>query len=65
MIVYGHQPHEEARLLNKTACIDTGCCFGGKLTALRWPEMEIVQVDALNVWDKEGRELNGFGSSEG
>lgn len=61
-IVYGHQPYKEARLLNKTAGIDTGCCFGGKLTALRWPEGEIVQVPAADIWDKEGRELNGFGS---
>lgn len=61
MIVYGHQPYEEVRLINKTAGIDTGCCFGGKLTALRWPEQELVQVLAADVWDKEGRELNGFG----
>lgn len=61
MIVYGHQPYEEARLINGTAGIDTGCCFGGKLTALRWPEQEIVQVPAAEVWDKEGRALNGFG----
>jgi diadenosine tetraphosphatase ApaH/serine/threonine PP2A family protein phosphatase len=64
-IVYGHQPHEEVRDLNRTMCIDTGCCFGGKLTALRWPEKEIVQVQASAVWDREGRKLNGFGSSEG
>jgi protein phosphatase len=64
-IVYGHQPQEKVRDLNRTLGIDTGCCFGGSLTALRWPEKEIVQVPALDVWDKQGRELNGFGSSGG
>ena len=44
IIVYGHTPVLEVRHLNNTYNIDTGCVFGGKLTALRYPEMEIVQV---------------------
>ncbi len=36
----------EAEWQNNTLCIDTGCVFGGKLTALRWPEREIVAVPA-------------------
>ena len=36
-VVYGHTPVPEAEWLNNTICIDTGCVFGGKLTALRWP----------------------------
>ena len=51
-IVYGHQPYDEVRILNKTAGIDTGCVFGGKLTALRWPEMEVVQVSAKERYDE-------------
>lgn len=43
-IVYGHTPVFEVRKLNNTYNIDTGCVFGGKLTALRYPEEEIVQV---------------------
>ncbi len=46
-IVYGHTPLERADWVNETLCIDTGCCFGGSLTALRWPEREIVSVKAL------------------
>ena len=46
MVVYGHTPVVEAAWLNGTACIDTGCCFGGALTALRYPEREIVSVPA-------------------
>jgi protein phosphatase len=49
-IVYGHTPVPEAEWVNNTLCIDTGCCFGGKLTALRWPEREIVSVAAREVY---------------
>lgn len=45
-IVYGHTPLPEARFVNKTVNIDTGCVFGGKLTALRYPEKEIVSVES-------------------
>jgi protein phosphatase len=45
-VVYGHTPIPEAEWLNNTLCIDTGCCFGGKLTALRWPEKEMISVPA-------------------
>lgn len=44
LIVYGHTPVREVRIINNTYNIDTGCVFGGKLTALRYPEKEIVQV---------------------
>ena len=46
MVVYGHTPVSEAEWLNNTICIDTGCVFGGKLTALRYPEKELVHVPA-------------------
>lgn len=49
-IVYGHTPVPEARWLNNTLCVDTGCCFGGRLTALRWPERDIVSVPAAEVY---------------
>ncbi len=47
MVVYGHTPVAEAEWLNNTICIDTGCVFGGNLTALRYPEKELVQVPAV------------------
>jgi protein phosphatase len=43
-IVYGHTPVREPRFVNHTVNIDTGCVFGGKLSALRYPEMETVSV---------------------
>lgn len=49
-IVYGHTVVREPRWLNNTVNIDTGCVFGGRLTALRWPEREIVQVPARQVY---------------
>jgi len=51
-IVYGHQPYKEARIQNRTTGIDTSCVFGGKLTAMRWPEMELVEVPAAQQYDK-------------
>jgi protein phosphatase len=47
LVVYGHSPVVEPQWLNNTLCIDTGCVFGGRLTALRYPEKEIVSVPAL------------------
>ena len=37
-------PDPDAIWLNRTICIDTGCVFGGRLTALRYPERELVSV---------------------
>lgn len=56
-IVYGHTPVPEAGWLNNTLCIDTGCCFGGRLTALRWPEREIVSVPARMQYAAPSRPL--------
>jgi len=49
-VVYGHTPVPDADWLNGTLNIDTGCVFGGKLTALRWPEREIVAVPARRTY---------------
>lgn len=45
-VVYGHTPVPEPEWLNRTINIDTGCVFGGRLTALRYPEKELVTVAA-------------------
>lgn len=45
-VVYGHTPVAEPEWVNRTLNIDTGCVFGGRLTALRWPERELVSVPA-------------------
>jgi protein phosphatase len=50
MVVYGHTPVREPEWLNRTIDIDTGCVFGGKLTALRYPERELVSVPALREY---------------
>jgi len=50
MVVYGHTPIPEPEWLNRTVNIDTGCVFGGKLTALRYPEKEFVSVDAIQTY---------------
>ncbi len=49
-VVYGHTPVPEPEWLNRTINIDTGCVFGGKLTALRYPEKELVSVPAKQAY---------------
>ncbi|MGW2076015.1 polynucleotide kinase-phosphatase [Streptomyces sp. NPDC001939] len=56
-VVYGHTPVPQATWLNNTVCLDTGAVFGGKLTALRWPERELVDVPAEKVWYEPSRPL--------
>jgi protein phosphatase len=55
MVVYGHTPVPEPEWLNRTVDIDTGCVFGGRLTALRYPEREFVAVDALRTYAQPSR----------
>ncbi|MYW08662.1 polynucleotide kinase-phosphatase [Streptomyces sp. SID2563] len=49
-VVYGHTPVPNTSWINNTICLDTGAVFGGKMTALRWPERELVDVPAEQVW---------------
>jgi protein phosphatase len=57
LVVYGHTPFAAPRWLNHTVNIDTGCCFGGALTALRYPELETLSVPALGTYAVSVRPL--------
>ena len=57
MVLYGHTPVPDVEWVNNTMCLDTGCVFGGRLTALRYPEKEIVQVPAKRVYYTPARPL--------
>ena len=49
-VVYGHTPVVKPDWFNGTINVDTGCVFGGKLTALRYPENLLVSIDALETY---------------
>ena len=57
-VVYGHTPIPEPDWLNNTLNLDTGCVFGGKLSCLRWPEREIVQVAAKQTYAEPIRPIS-------
>lgn len=57
MVVFGHTPVPNPEWLNNTIDIDTGCCFGGKLTALRYPERELVSVQSHAQYAEPARPL--------
>lgn len=57
MVVYGHTPVVRPEWFNNTIDIDTGCVFGGSLTALRYPERELVSVPAAREYAVPGRPI--------
>lgn len=62
-VVYGHTPMRSCEWINETICIDTGCVFGGHLTALRWPERELMSVTAHKMYWEPSKPL-GLRSEE-
>ena len=44
LVVFGHQVYEVPYVHEHAIGIDTGCVFGGALSALRYPSLEIVSV---------------------
>ncbi len=57
VVLYGHTPTVDPQWVNNTFCLDTGCVFGGGLTAMRYPEKQVVAVPAERVWYEPVRPL--------
>ncbi len=64
VVAYGHTPTTRLEWVNETICLDTGCVFGGSLSALRWPERETVQVPARRMYYAPARPLGAPSPTE-
>ncbi|MDR1657391.1 MAG: polynucleotide kinase-phosphatase [Deltaproteobacteria bacterium] len=52
LVLYGHIPASTVRCSNNTICLDSGCVFGGSLSAYRYPEKEIISIEAEKIYYK-------------
>src|SRR5207249_2633264 len=57
LVVYGHTPVRKPEWIRNTVNIDTGCVYGGTLTALRYPEKNTVSVKSLRDYYRPRRSL--------
>lgn len=53
IVVYGHTPVKKPREIGNTINIDTGCVFGGELTAFQYPEGTTVSVPSTMPYVEE------------
>lgn len=54
IVVHGHVAVNEPLITNNVYNIDTSCVYGGRLTALRYPEMELEWQQAFEpYWTRE------------
>lgn len=63
-VFYGHTPVSDVVWVNNTACLDTACVFGGQLSAMRYPEREVVQVQSLRQYCEPGRPIESVRGPE-
>ena len=65
LVAFGHTPTAEPVWCNNTVNIDTGCVFGGRLSALRYPEREVVSVAARKTYCDPGHRFTPLGDEGG
>jgi diadenosine tetraphosphatase ApaH/serine/threonine PP2A family protein phosphatase/predicted kinase len=58
LVTYGHTPVALPRWKNHTVNLDTGCVYGSQLSALRYPELETVGVQARAAY-REAKDQSG------
>lgn len=52
-VAFGHYWMNDPTPYPRHVCLDTSCCRGGTLTAMRWPEQEIHEVKAFGYYDPD------------
>lgn len=63
-VVYGHTPVLDAVWRFGTLCIDTGCVYGGKLTAVSYPEGHLTAVKAARAYADLIKPLQNFSETQ-
>ena len=53
LVVFGHWVHREPILRDNAVGLDTGCVYGGRLTALILPERRLLSVRARKVYRRK------------
>jgi protein phosphatase len=58
LVVFGHQVYDAPYIHEHAIGIDTGCVFGGALTALRYPELQVLSVRSRGArYSKSGTKM--------
>jgi len=50
LVAHGHTPVSQPMWLNNTINLDTGCAYGGHLSALRYPERKTLSIPARAIY---------------
>ena len=64
-VVYGHNALRGLQLRDTSVGLDTGCCYGGRLSAYVLPDQRVVSVPARRMYSKPTKLVPGAVDGEG